>query len=410
MSQYQFKNDLNQLRSWINAQNNQSFDPYDLVERQPFRVLFQNYDNRLYKTFLRASQFFVFCFPVLSRKVLRVKKVATAGALYHHIMADLIRYRKNTNEVSLSSIRSRLQLVLNLREDRWNAWGLPFALSRPDKKVWPAFSPYTHTTLRVIDLFLNYEEITQDFSYREEWTKCLRFLFEGVSWRLSDQEAYCSYLSGENLWVFNVLADMAYQLVRLDEQNLVPSEFSARSKAINLIRSLLNARDSEGRWPYSIQFSDEPQDLRKNIIDSHHTAMILRDLGALAKRSFIVQEFKDIKDVLEISTARYIDDFFCFENGRPLCFLNDSSIIDIGCWPESVRAYVYVKEHISTDLQKKWMLSLERSYEWLRKYMRDNKDGAFYYQYRDYFGRYKLKSLRWGNALILEAMEFWREV
>lgn len=143
-------------------------------------------------------------------------------------------------------------------------WGLPFSWREQ-----PAGHPYTITTVFCADAFLSLYYHTKDMAYLDAIHKISEWILQEDMWHHFSENSACPYYSPAlRICVVNVASKMASFLLRAASL-LKGKEEEALSSAKKAFNFVIGSQKRLGFWNY---------DTKSNIIDNHHTALILNGL------------------------------------------------------------------------------------------------------------------------------------
>lgn len=388
--------DSEKIRLWCEQKGGESYDPNDIYSRQPFLFLSSRHENFFARTLLRPLQIINLLMPIATRKILGIHPSREGANFVHMAHGYLRRAERNFEKAaSLKKAREYVLQLLEVRKKRFGAWGSAVAIPYENGRVWPAELPLAHLTCRAIHLLIDYQEVSGSAEFEDDWKNLYVFFEEGLIWRkFPDGRTYCSYSPDFESWVYNIFADVAAVLHRMDQKT---KSARSREKVEGLLKTLIQEASPDHRWPYLADGKSDRN--RPQTYDSYHTAFILSALAQIVSSDFD-------KGFLSKCVERYLDDFFDPHSFKPLTSIDGSQTINIANWPESVRAFSIISSFnwVDPTLVNRWEKIIYASYEWIRKNLKYD-DGHFAHSLRWNFVRHDLKSLRWGNALVWEALE-----
>lgn len=344
------------------------------------------YDFRGTPSFLNASPIKVkaiyglaFAAPILTRRVLGVKPLRSAGGVagLAHAYCDMGQKDKAAPLIDwLLQNPSKTQAGLG--------WGLPFAW-KSGFGVVPANTPIGHTTITVGNALLAYGDEVSAARAAEWLTSELRFNpgFGGLA---------ASYTPNDDTQCVNSNADVASFLAKV-------AATTGNEGHLDLARQILtfvvNSQNPDGSWTYLAGVQTGPG----SQIDHYHTGMIL-----LAVQHLAYQFFDDgAAEAYQRGLRFYLDNLFRTDGG-PKFTVPDNDPVDIyGCAEGLLTLTAALSDpHLSTDTKAECK---ERAANLALYSIDQMQDARGSFAYRKYpFKTMRLDSLRWAQGPMIRAL------
>ena len=375
---------FHKLDSWVMENGWQGYDPYDIKGEKIFLLLQRN----KYATF--GSNLLLNRFPMLSRKVFRVKKAINAKAMALFARGYLNCYKKSGDEKYLDIALSCLNWLIENPSKGYSGfcWGYPFDWQ--SRVFIPKGTPSGVVTSTAAHAFLDAYEIMKDDKYLNIAKSCCEFILNDLNADEVEEDKICfSYTPIDNFHVHNASLFSASTLLRTFTYIKNEEYKDIGLKAINFTVSYQN---EDGSWYYWA-----PPDKLLFNIDNYHTGFVLECLNIsrrALKGEFEFEYERELRRGLEF----YADNLF-LEDGTPK-LTNDSVYpVDIHSCAQAIITFCEL-----ADFEPKYLRLAEKVAEWCIKNMQD-EEGYFYYRiYKRYVDR--MPYIRWGQAWMLRGLSY----
>jgi len=373
---------LDLLDNWIKRNGWAGYDPYDIKGTKFFLLLQRN----KYANF--GSNLFLNRFPMLSRKVFRVKKEINAKAMALFARGYLNLYKKSGDEKYLNKAVFCLNWLIENPSKGYSGfcWGYPFDWQ--SRVFIPKGTPSGVVTSTAAHAFLDAYEILKDEKYLEITKSCCDFILNDLNIDEADKDKICfSYTPIDHFHVHNASLFSASTLLRTFTH--IKNE-KYKEKGIKAINFTVSHQNEDGSWYYWA-----PPDKLLYNIDNYHTGFVLECLNI--GRRVLGNEFKYKKE-LRKGLKFYAENLF-LEDGTPKLTNKSTYPIDIHSCAQAIITF-----HELADFEPKYLSIAEKVSRWTIRNMQD-KEGYFYY--RIYKNRVdKMPYIRWGQAWMLRGMNY----
>jgi hypothetical protein len=393
---------VQRLVAWLRANGWASYDIHDFKALPLFAFLLRS-QSIPYRLARVPAYTLSALFPVAFRRLLGIKPQIVASGMGQLAQGYCDLYRLTGEEEYLDEAERILSWLAqnHIKGYSGYCWGLPFDWQSVVKI--PRDTPLVHSTVTCAQGFLSFFELTNDRDYLQVARSACDFIAQDVNARHRvDGGISLSYCPLDDSEVINVSADVAalFNCVgRLcDASELI--DFASR-----LMKFVVDEQLPSGAWGY---FSERDRVSRgcPLLIDNYHTAMVLGALVSLLSNETDVTRSAVLRKSFVRGLQFYVTDLFASEAMPKFRFEPPRDYpADIYCSGESVILLSNVER--VAGILKPQVLAHVRCLR--RQVVRwtvgrlQNRDGSFCYRaYR--WGRIKLRSIRWGQAIMLKAL------
>jgi hypothetical protein len=386
-----FQEALEQLIGWIENSGHIGYDPYDIKgARCIIRLTRRGSENRVY-SLIRETVFELFyTFPLLSRRLLRIKPQHNPKATGLIASSYLDLYSLYKKEADYSKALACLEwLRANMSPvSPGTGWGYPFDWQ--SKELIPAGTPNGIVTTVVGDAFWKHFQLTGNKESLGYCTRICEFLSSLPVDEINQHQVCYSYtplfinhVHNLNLFVAEFLLKTAMETGRTDW-----IEMSNRAINYTLANQL-----PDGSFDYN-----GPPEKPQNHFDNYHTGFVLRMLYSIWK----LTRREDVYTSLQSCYSHYIKNFF--ENDSIPKLMPDKKYrIDIHSCAESINCLCVLSPTFPEGLKL-----AENILRWTIENLQD-KSGYFYYgilksRFTGIPFKSKIPYIRWGEAWMMRAL------
>ena len=373
---------FHKLDSWVMVNGWQGYDPYDIKGTKLFLPLQRN----KYANF--GSNLLLNRFPMLFRKVFRVKKAINAKAMALFARGYLNYYKKSGDEKYLDIALSCLNWLIENPSKGYSGfcWGYPFDWQ--SRVFIPKGTPSGVVTSTAAHAFLDAYEIMKDDKYLKIAKSCCAFILNDLNADEVEEDKICfSYTPIDIFHVHNASLFSASTLLRTFTYIKNEEYKDMGLKAINFTVSYQN---EDGSWYYWA-----PPDKLLFKIDNYHTGFVLECLNI--SRRALKGEFEFEKE-LRRGLEFYANNLF-LDDGTPKLTNNSVYPVDIHSCAQAIITFCEL-----ADFEPNYLSMAEKVAEWSIKNMQD-EEGYFYYRiYKRYVDR--MPYIRWGQAWMLRGLSY----
>lgn len=372
--------------SYADSLGLETYDPFD-TKGSPV-ILWSFKKRSLFRALVRKAVYgFELFAPFALRRLLKIKKVATAGGVGRLAQAHIATHKLDGGVSHLEKAGTLLKWLLEHPGDAPHGlgWGVPFAWSTFFGDV-PAGTAVSHTTQACGHAFLDYFDVTGEKWALEAAHGCCVFLTQSLKQvpRPSGNVAL-SYTPFDASQVINISAESAAFLRRAgrpEDQELVS----------RLAGFVVECQAEDGSFPYSAQDSVEGE----NPIDHYHTGMVLNGL-------LVLSDDPGCRDAFERGVKFHLENHF-LDNGCPKMRPSATYPVDAYSAGESLLLFgaVLRRKDVGDELSQAVFERMIGLVGFVLHFM-SYPDGGFVY--RMYKGRnLRLNSLRWAQALLCHGL------
>ena len=382
---------INKLDKWIENNGWAGYDPYDIKELGFVKRIISLGNKNFMMEILREVIFEVFnTFPVLSRKIFKIKPMINAKAMALFSKAYLNLYLATGEEEYLK----KSQFCISWLENNSSkttigiGWGYPFDWQM-DVHV-PKFTPNGIVTTAAGDAFWSWFQFTNNQKYLNVCKTICEFLISLPMHEISDDQVCFAYTPLYQNYIHNLNLFVAEYLIMIGRQVDNKLWINLGNKAVNY--TIKNQRE-EGSFDYN-----GPPEKPRNFSDNYHTGFVLRMLHSIWR----LTDRNDVFKSLEKCYYHYVNHFF--EDYKiPKLLPHRKYRIDIHSCAESINCLCQLSETFP-----KGMKLAENIVNWTINNLQD-ETGYFYYgYYKSRFTKMVCKSkvayLRWGQAWMLKGL------
>ncbi len=379
------------LDKWISENGYAGYDPYDIKGNPYFLTLTEKGNRSFLFAVLRETVFELFYhFPVLSRRILKIKPSMNAKAmgLFASSYADLYALQKE------DLFNAKASFCLNWLKDNRSetslgtGWGYPF--NWQSAQLIPAGTPNGIVTTVVADAFWKHYRIFNDRDALVYCTKICDFLSSLPVDRIAHDQICFSYTPLFLNHVHNLNLFVAEFLIKTGMEIGNNAWTELGNKAVNYT---LSNQLKNGAFDYN-----GPPEKPNNHIDNYHTGFVLRMLHSIWK----LTGREDVFTALSNCYHHYIENFF-EDNRIPKLMPDRKYRIDIHSCAESINCLSELAGTFPEGLPL-----AENIVKWTRQNLQD-KTGYFYYgilksRFTGMPFKSKIPYIRWGQAWMLRAL------
>ncbi len=393
---------LNKVLNRINSKGWSCYDPLDFKALPLIVKLNKQKEHPIIKAFLLAIYVSMYLAPYASRRLLGIKPDIQAGGVGHLASAYLELYQHFNEEPYLPKVRETLQWLKSNAIAGYSGYAWGFTFDWHSKVLIPARTPLAHTSITCAMPFIDMYELTHEKEYLLVAESTANMILTDLNCNIySDGLVLYTYTPFDDMEVMNINLDIALFMYRL---GLNTNNFEMIKKAQIIASWFIKEQQQDGSWFY---FSKEFYNRNPSIppaVDNYHTGMILRSLFHLSR----LMNNGDIQDSILSSLEKglffYLKNLFG-PNGKAYLMPHNHNIINVyGCIQAILLLSELVQSHTLTNesLFKLCKEVRENVIQWTTENM-ISPAGDVWHEKR-YGIIYKLSSLRWGLALIVQAL------
>ncbi|HUI31074.1 MAG TPA: hypothetical protein VLX91_12745 [Candidatus Acidoferrales bacterium] len=365
---------LLRLFSWIEAQEWQGIDHYDIMDSRLFRPLLKTKPGRIFSILLLDTA------PGFLRSITRThpKRNPKAVALLAQAYLDYFAVTGDDNYRAMS-LYAADWLVENASPGyRYPCWGYPFNWQADS--FLPAYTPSGVVTAHVIDALLSAYRVSNDRKYLDTCAKACGFFKEYLRLTVfSRDEVSFSYTPYDQEVCHNASLLVAAAIFKTAAADSAV-DVSLAGKAV---RFVMNQQNDDGSWYYAYPVGR---------IDPYHTGFVLRSLFEIHK----VRPDVEIPQRIERG-LRYFERNLFDSSLVPYFRVGRKYPVDIHSCAEGILCFSELASFDGHGLEKS-----ERTARWTIDHMQD-KEGFFYY--RKYpMHTVKIAYFRWAQAWMARAL------
>ena len=383
---------LLKMDMWFRQAEYKGFDPYDIKAHKYVIGVANRRQNSMFgKIYLELLYEVFLMFPVLSRKLFRIKKAINPKAMGLLAAAYLNLSRitgENKYEDKSKEYLSWLEKNAVQKNDGLG-WGYPF--NWQSTRFIPANSPNGIVTTAVADAFWQYYKFTGDKHYLSVCEKIAKFLSELPKDEIDSERVCFSYTTLFINHVHNLNLFVAEFLLKV---GLETSNRHYQALARKAIKYTVEEQKADGSFDYN-----GPPENPQNFIDNYHTGFVLRML-----HSIWLQESNDqVYKALEKGYDFYLANFFK-DNTIPKFKPDSLYRVDIHSCAESILCICT----IAPTFNNKGIDIADNVFFWTVKHLW-NRKGYFYhgiFRSRIFGIRFKsrIAYIRWSQAWMFSAI------
>jgi hypothetical protein len=202
--------------------------------------------------------------------------------------------------------------------------------------------------------------------------------------------------------VLNTNLDVAWLFYRISKYT---ENHDILEKARMISKWVIEEQQENGSWHYFSSDFSQKNSGSLNVIDSYHTGMVLRALlhiTMLEKNNHLKHDYWSS---FNKGLIFYLDNFFGID-GAPYLFPQNQTVIDVYSSPQAI---IFLSELVDQDtlpinlnIRERSKCHLQQIFTWTYNNLQ-SPSGAFWCR-KKYGFTYKLSSLRWGTALMINAL------
>ena len=380
------------LEEWFDENSFAGWDPYD-IKGHTFFILLQRkavqntFGKFLYFPFLM----FIETFPILSRRLFRIKPAINAKAIALLALANIKLYNSRNDVRYLDKYQECIDWLFannHASNDSQLGWGYPFDWQ--SQIFIPKHTPLCVPTVLVGHALLDRWEIDGRPSEKAAAKKIITFLLESLNRQnFPEDNSLCfSYCPLDNFLVINANLYTASFLTRaavlFNDSDVLDIARKAR-------RFSLNEQHEEGWWPY---WSVKTQKKMSRHVDNYHTGIILQWLK-------ICEQYDpgndNAKQALTKGAGYYFNNLFTAD-GVPKFTDNSIYPIDIHSAAQAFVTFSYLREFVKPAL-------VESVFRYTLDHLYSGK-GFFYARKHRYLPSSKIVYFRWSQAWIFYGLSY----
>ncbi len=261
-----------QMHGWTARHGLEGYDPFDIKAHPWIRKA------QRHPALRKGSTAVCDLFPMLSRRVLRIRPSLNPKALALVALGDLRLFQITGDAVHLDNGLDGLQRLerLVVTGYRGSCWGYPFPVRAAGLDC-PAHTPVTVVCAIAGEAFLLAHEISNDRRYLDMARGISEFLLGEVPRIACKDGGWCfAYSPRDRRRVHNAnllaVAHILRTAARTGDGEVLPEIQPALDFS-------LSAQREDGAWPYGACDRDEPYEpALMRLVDHHHTGFVLRSL------------------------------------------------------------------------------------------------------------------------------------
>lgn len=376
-----FKLPLENLRTYIENENYNGYDPYDTLNSVlPIKKMGISLSAVAIQIQKRN--------PINIRPILGVKKGINPKGMGLLLKSYSIIYAI-TNDIVY---RNKADEIFNWLRDNYSAgysgycWGYNFDWASPGSYL-KKYTPSVVVTAFVIDGILEYFKITESPKAREIILKSCDFILKNLP-RYEDENGICIAYTPQS-------KDCCYNASLLGAETLAKAYWLTNKKkyldiARNAVDFVLSKQKDDGCWYYSYDLQTNSE--RKQI--DFHQGFVLISLSNYVKYS--TDDRCKIKEAITKGLKFYYKSQFK-QTGQSLWRLPKEYPIDIHNQAQGIITFSELSES-----DEKYLKFSKQILHWTIKNMQDIKGYFYYRKYKLYTN--KISYMRWSQAWMFLAM------
>jgi hypothetical protein len=371
-------NSRSALESYILKENFQGYDPFDGLNSPLFKLPILNKNRPIrfgYQQILRKLSLNI-------RPLLGIKKGLNPVTLGLSIQAFAYSSIRDKNHNYYDKINYCLNELIRLqsKECSGSCWGYDFDWEARYFRI-KSYTPTIVATGIIINALYEYYKINKDDKVKDLILSSARFILKDLNRTYDKDGDYCfSYSPYDRQVVFNAAMKGARLLAQCYSINHKIELLEEAGKTVSFV---MKNQSPDGAWPYS-------KGDARTWVDNFHTAYILDCLHEYIQLSNDKKHDQNI----ELGRNYYIKTFFK-ENGIACYYNNKTYPIDSTAAAQSVITLTRFGQNEMAEKVLLWMIENMQS-----------PSGYFYYQKRNYYTN-KISYMRWSNAWMLLAMNYY---
>ncbi len=382
---------LHSLDNWISENGYAGYDPYDIKGNPYILTLTEKGNHSFPFTMIREIVFELFYnFPVLSRRILKIKTAMNAKAmgLFASSYADLYSLKKEEVYAQNSSFCLNWLKENKSETSRGAGWGYPF--NWQSKEFIPAGTPNGIVTTTAADAFWKHYRIFNDQEALVYCTRICDFLSTLPVDPVAHDQICFSYTPLFINHVHNLNLFVAEFLIKTGMETANNSWIDQGNKAVNYT---ISNQMKNGAFDYN-----GPPEKPGNHIDNYHTGFVLRMLYSIWK----LTGREDVYIALSKCYSHYVSNFF-EDRTIPKLMPDRKYRIDIHSCAESIHCLSELADEFPEGIPL-----AENILNWTIQNLQ-HKTGYFYYgilksRFTGIPFKSKIPYIRWGQAWMLRAM------
>lgn len=385
---------IKNLETWFDNNGWYGYDPYDIFDIDLIRnIVFS--DNFFLKVLpSRILNKSIEFFPLISRKILKVKKEINFKGLGLLSNAYINLYNINANEYYRKNAEKILDYLINEKSKLYPgySWGYPFDWQ--SRILIPKYTPSSVVSSAVGNSFWEAFISFKDEKYLEVCVGICDFFIKSLNIYRKNNRSICfSYTPIDDFQVHNANLFVAEFLTRIGKE-INNDEYI--EKGVNAGNFALEEQLNDGSLNYfsDAQNSDEPN---KN--DHYHVGFEIRSLYGIWKNTGIDNFLKSAEKYY-----KYYKNNFLIHKGNiliPKMYPSKPFPLDIHACAESIILNIKLCD---TFPEAKGIA--DKFIDWIIHNMQQ-KNGSFIYTYDIYFGipyKTKIPYHRWGQCWMFYAL------
>lgn len=277
----QIQEAIERLEKWFDKNGLYGWDPYDIQDSNPFRVIEKYLPNIVGKVFIRLLSELAFVFPLSCRKILGVNKSVNNKGLGLMLASYASYYEYSSNPKHLDQA---IHIADYLEENANNeytgmSWGYPFDWLSP--LMIPAGMPSSVVTSIVGDGFYRLYLATQNKKYLDICEKICVFFMENltITHGSDDSSSICySYTPLDDYQVHNANLFVGEFLIRVGK---IKNRKALIDQGVRCANFAFEEQTEEGFIPYWGLSQTEKYSHGRLHTDHYHCGFEIRSLHSI---------------------------------------------------------------------------------------------------------------------------------
>jgi hypothetical protein len=360
---------IGDLATWMESENLQSYDPYDLESTKFVMTLSGILPGKI----VRAGLIPLKKFPSLYHPFVTRTKAATSSALYASTCFMMGWNEKAEKELGWLENHA-------CKGYSGYCWGLPFDWRMGNSVVARQGTPYSTIIIYMTDAFLAGYEITGNQKYLSIAESTADFFMTDLKRTYEDQERIClSYSPLDNFQIINVNSYSAanlYTIFKLTHND------KYRMLADKLINYILAEQNNDGSWYYWSK-----NHLKNKSIDSLHQCYIMENLY----RCYLINHDPEIIKSIERAFDHFVKNYY--DAGKISKNPMDKHYAELIDAAESIILFNLLKKR--NHLEETLSTTIERF---------SMKGKPYFYSAISDNKKDKIPYIRWGQSQLLYAL------
>lgn len=374
-----------QLHRWIARHGLCGYDPFDIKAHPFFRAL------QTRPLLRKSSTALSDCFPLLSRRLLRIQPALNPKALALTAHGDLRLYQVTGDTIHLDRGLRHLDELRRLAVPDYEGlcWGYPFPI-RATGLDCPINTPVSVIGAIAGEAFLLAHRLCGDEALLDAAQGISHFFLESLPRLPGDKDTWCfAYTPADQRRVHNAnlltVSHLLHTASRIKDRDLMEQLRPA-------LEFSLSAQREDGAWPYGVSVAgDGYEPALMELVDHHHSGFVLRALYTLYK----IHPSEELSDSLKRGYSFY----------RKLFRADGMPVNGWGAWPVDIHSCAegILCNSALAEFRPGALNAAVQTLRWTHYQLRSNSDGAPWYRAYPCF-RSRIVFPRWGVAWIYRAL------